>query len=92
MDTTNEMDSIFEDIMNEERKRTEVNENIGVSEKESLVLTEMMEVMKDAPASANDGAKVSLEELEKLSAVNELSATVNNDVVDYTKLDSKLLV
>ena len=89
MDTTNEMDSIFEDIMNEERKRTEVNENIGVSEKESLVLTEMMEVMKDAPASANDGAKVTLEELEKLSVVNEQNATEHNDVVDYTKLDSK---
>lgn len=89
MDTTNEMNSIFEDIMNEERKRTEVSENIGVSEKESLVLTEMMEVMKDAPASANDGAKVSLEELEKLSMLNEQKATENNDVVDYTKLDSK---
>ena len=54
MSNTNEMDSIFEDIMNDERKRTESTaDNIGISERESIVLTEMMDVMKDAPASAN---------------------------------------
>lgn len=89
MTNSNEMDSIFEDIMNDERKRTESVTDIGISDKESMVLTEMMDVMKDAPASANDNAKVSNEELERLTEATEKEATENTEKIDYTKLDSK---
>ena len=72
MENTNEINSVFEDIMNEERERAQTTYNdIGVSEKESLVLTEMMDVMKDSPASANDNAKVSTEDLEKLAELQK---------------------
>ena len=89
MENTNEINSVFENIMNEERERAQTTYNdIGVSEKESLVLTEMMDVMKDSPASANDNAKVSTEDLEKLSEANEQSA-LEMPEVDSTKIDSK---
>lgn len=83
-----DVDSIFADIMNDEKKRTSSSsEQITISDKEAQVMSEMMDVMKDSPASANDGAKVTMEELANLSFVNESQAKVSDS--SDSKTDSK---
>lgn len=64
MDTENNVDDMLADIMGQEKERNEVTEDIGVSDQESAVLSEMMDVMKDN--TANKGAAVSNDELANL--------------------------
>lgn len=64
MDTENNVDDMLADIMGQEKERTEVTEDIGISDKESEVLSEMMDVMSDN--TANKGGAVSDDELANL--------------------------
>ena len=68
MSDSENVDSMLADIMESEKERSKVAVNIGVSDKESEILSETMSVMADV--NCNTGA-VSKEELEKLFAKNE---------------------
>lgn len=86
----NEVDSIFADIMSDEKQRTETtSDSVGISEQESQVLSEMMDVMKNNVVDnpIDSGAKVTMEELEKLS-IKEDSAPAS-DQGDNVKSDTK---
>ena len=74
MSDQNNVDDMLADIMNDERARTEVQSNVAVDEKESQVLSNMMDVMNDKPAPAKD-VKISEEELENLFASHEKQET-----------------
>ena len=82
------VDSMLADIMGDEKERNAVSEEIGVSEKETEVLSQAMSVMADSSQGSTDGG-VSDSELEKLFSKNEESefATHNQDNPDV--LDSK---
>lgn len=86
--TNNDVDAMFADIMGEEKERKEVTSEVGISDEESKVLSEMMDVMADSkPASSS--AAISTEELENLFASHEAEATQNNTEVSEDKIDSK---
>lgn len=70
MDNENQVDDMLADIMNDERARADVQEGVEVDEKESQILTDMMDVMNDKP-STEDGVKITEDELEKLFASHE---------------------
>ena len=82
------VDSMLADIMGDEKERNAVSEDIGVSEKETAVLSEAMSVMSDSSQGSTEGG-VTDSELEKLFAKNEEDelATHNSDNPDV--LDSK---
>ena len=66
----NNVDDMLADIMGDERARNEVKEDVAVGERESQVLSEMMDVMNEKEAPAND-VKITEEELTALFASNE---------------------
>lgn len=70
MDNENKVDDMLADIMNDEKARSDVQEGVEVDEKESQILTDMMDVMNDKPA-AEDGVKITEDELERLFASHE---------------------
>lgn len=74
----NDVDSIFADIMNDERERTSrTSDCVSVGDKESQVLSEVMDVMSSSH-SENSGA-ITAEELENLFASNEKSEAAGKD-------------
>ena len=81
------VDSMLADIMGDEKERTALSEDVGVSERETEILSEAMSVMSDS-TQGNDIA-VSESELENLFAKNEAEelATHNSDNPDV--LDNK---
>ena len=81
------VDSMLADIMGEEKERSAISEDVGVSEKETEVLSEAMSVMSDS-GMANEPA-VSNEELEKLFAKNEESELATHNADNPDVLDSK---
>lgn len=86
-DFENHVDNMLADIMNEEKVRSNsVQSDISVGEKETQVLSDMMDVMNDKKASENYG-KISEEELENLFASNEKSEA-DNSVAD-NNIDAK---
>lgn len=91
MSDQNNVDDMLADIMNDERARTEVQSNVAVDEKESQVLSNMMDVMNDKPAPAKD-VKISEEELENLFASHEKQETdtfVKEEDVDSDEKEGK---
>lgn len=72
------LDDVLADIMNEEKARNVGQEDVAVGEKESQVLTEMMDCMNDKPAPAND-VKISEEELARLFESHETQAVASEE-------------
>lgn len=82
-----EVDSIFADIMSDEKERTAAVADVSVSESEVEVLSQAMEVMADAaPAS---GGAITNEELEKLFASQEAKENASNAAGEESSVDSK---
>ena len=83
----NTVDSMLADIMGEEKERSTVSEDVAVSDKETEILTETLDVMADSTQGSE--VAVTNDELEKLFAKNEEAelATHNTDNPDV--LDSK---
>lgn len=84
------IDDLFADIMGDEKARTESSaQQVAVSDKESQVLSTMMEVMSDAPT--NKGVAISDEELANLFSKNEETANEPENPVEKNpdELDSK---
>lgn len=86
------VNSMLSDIMNEEKTRSEsVSASVAVNEKETQILSEMMDVMNTSSDSQDNGAKVSDEELARLFSKNESQEPVgenpevapnNSDAID----------
>jgi hypothetical protein len=81
------VDSMLADIMGEEKERAAVSEEIGVSEKETEVLSQAMSVMSDS--SMGNDAAVSNDELEKLFSKNEEAELATHNADNPDVLDSK---
>ena len=92
MSDENNLDSMLADIMGEEKARTSVTPDVGISEQESAVLSETIEVMADSTVNSNTGA-VSTEELENLFSKNESeemsTQKSEEEVKDPNALDGK---
>lgn len=92
----NNVDSMLADIMNDERARTEaVAESVAVGEKETQILSEMMDVMNDKADTPDNGARVSEDELARLFSSNESSEpTGDNPEVEQAQggIDPKLQI
>jgi hypothetical protein len=82
------LDDVLADIMNDEKARNVGQENVAVGEKESQVLTEMMDCMNDKPAPAND-VKISEDELARLFESHE-SAAVAAESAEDKKSDDEI--
>ena len=82
------VDSMLADIMDDEKERNAVSEEIGVSERETEVLSEAMSVMADSNQGSTDGG-VSDAELEKLFAKNEEDELATHNKDNPEVLDSK---
>lgn len=83
----NAVDSMLADIMDAEKERNAVSEEIGVSEKETEVLSEAMSVM--SASSQNTANGISDSELEKLFEKNEESERATHNPENPDVLDSK---
>ncbi|MCR4734204.1 MAG: leucine-rich repeat domain-containing protein [Treponema sp.] len=77
----NNVDDMLADIMGEEKARTEqFSEEKSVDDKESQVLTEMMDIMNDAgPSEAEKSAAITEDELANLFAKHEEEQTGQNE-------------
>ena len=82
-----EVDSMLADIMGDEKERNAVSEEIGISERETELLSETMSVMADSSQSSASGVTDS--ELEKLFAKNEEDEFATHNADDPEVLDSK---
>lgn len=90
-----EIDNLFADIMGDEKNRKEKTEaSVSISDRESEVLSTMMEVMNDSPA--NKGVSITDEELTNLFSKNEELANEPNspaeDVSDGIDSKTKILI
>lgn len=89
------VNSMLADIMNDEKSReTAASEAVSVGENESKILTQMMDVMNDKPEEADNGAKVSEDELARLFSSNESSEPTgeNPDAGSEKASDPKLQI
>lgn len=85
----NNVDDVFNDIMNDERKRNEAGAVAAVDEKEGQMLTQMMDVMSDNTHTTSN-ASVSEEELANLFAKKEPEPVVQEESEENDdKIDSK---
>lgn len=89
----NNVDAMLADIMGDEKARTSGAESVSVSDKESSVLSETMAIMSEEK-KADNGAKVTMEELENLFAAHEEAENPENQKTEKTpeeeeQLDSK---
>ena len=94
MANENDVDDMLADIMNDEKARNEVQSNVAIDDRESQVLSNMMDVMNDKPAPAKD-VKISEEELENLFASHEKQETdtfVKAEDVDSDEKEGKLKI
>ena len=87
------IDSVFADIMTEEKERSQSGSEVAISENELEVLGETMEVMNESTVNSV-GARVSNEELENLFEAHESTEEGANrreyqKVEDIPALDSK---
>lgn len=80
------LDDVLADIMNEEKARNVGQEDVAVGEKESQVLTEMMDCMNDKPAPAND-VRISEDELARLFESHESQAVASTAAEAENKTD-----
>jgi hypothetical protein len=94
MANENDVDDMLADIMNDEKARNEVQSNVAIDDRESQVLSNMMDVMNDKPAPARD-VKISEEELENLFASHEKQETdtfVKAEDLDSDEKEGKLKI
>lgn len=94
MANENDVDDMLADIMNDEKARNEVQSNVAIDDRESQVLSNMMDVMNDKPAPAKD-VKISEEELENLFASHEKQETdtfVKEEDLDSDEKEGKLKI
>lgn len=82
------VDSMLADIMGAEKERNAMTEEVGVSEKETAVLSEAMSVMSDSSQASTEGG-VTDSELEKLFAKNEEDELATHNADNPDVLDSK---
>ncbi|MBR5647221.1 MAG: leucine-rich repeat domain-containing protein [Treponema sp.] len=75
----NNVDEAVNDIMNEEKDRNELTQDVSVGKEEGEILTQMIDVMNDSP-NVNNGT-VSDEELADLFSSNESSETISESMV-----------
>lgn len=88
-----QIDDLYRDIMNEEKKEDTAAPNVAISQNELNVLSETMEVMNSSNINSR-GAQVSMEELENLFQANEaqeqsVNKAENQKIEDVAALDSK---
>lgn len=81
------VDSMLADIMGDEKERNTLSEEVGVSERETEILSEAMSVMSDS-SQGNDVA-VSESELENLFAKNEEAELATHNADNPDVLDNK---
>ena len=81
------VDSMLADIMGDEQERNSLSQEIGVSERETELLSEAMSVMADS--SQAGAAGVTDSELEKLFAKNEEDEFATHNADNPEVLDSK---
>lgn len=82
------IDDMLSEIMAGEKERTDSSEKAFVSEKESQVLANMMEVMNDKSENDNKGS-VSEDELAALFESHEKEETENHENEEKNKIDKK---
>ena len=82
------VDSMLADILGDEKERSSISEEVGVSAAETAVLTETMSVMSESIQSSNSAA-ITDQELEKLFAKNEESELATHNPDNPEVLDSK---
>lgn len=93
MSENEDVDSLFSDIMSDEKKRADVSEeNIGISDKESMVLSEMMEVMADNPPVSTSNMKLTDDDLSQMAMASEMYETAKFVEMDDSKLDPKVSI
>ncbi len=86
----NKIDSMLADIMGDEKKREESVADVGLSQEESAVIAQTMEVMEDDAPKIDQNVAVTNDELEKLFSKNEEEAYAKTDSeVDVNALDKK---
>lgn len=88
-----QIDDLYRDIMNEEKKENTVADNVAISQSELNVLSATMDVMNSSSINSK-GAQVSMEELENLFQANEAqeqsaNKAENQKIEDVAALDSK---
>ncbi len=81
------VDSMLADIMGDEKERSALSEDVGVSEEETQVLSQTMSVMSDSSLTTEPA--VSNDELEKLFAKNEETELATHNAENPDVLDSK---
>ncbi len=82
------VDSMLADIMGAEKERNTMTEEVGISEKETEVLSEAMSVMSDSSQGSAEGG-VTDSELEKLFSKNEETEFASHNQDNPDVLDSK---
>ena len=82
------VDSMLADIMGAEKERNAISEDVGISEKESAVLSEAMDVMSGS-SQASAGAGITDKELENLFAKNEEQELASQNIDNPDVLDGK---
>jgi len=94
-DTSDNIDSMLADIMGAEKERNTLTEDIGISDRESELLSETMSVMADSSQSKVDAdVAVPNDELARLFEKHEEeeNASLNKAPVDVNALDSKAAI
>ena len=86
--TDSAVDSMLADIMGDEKERTAVSEDIGVSERETEILSETMTLMSDSNQGILD-SKVPDYQLEELCAKNEADELATHNLDNPEVLDNK---
>lgn len=86
--TDSAVDSMLADIMGDEKKRSAVSEDIGISQKESEILSETMSLMSDSNQGILD-SKVPDYQLEELCAKNEADELATHNIDNPDVLDNK---
>ena len=85
---SNAVDSMLADIMGDEKERSAVSDDIGISEKETEILSETMTLMSDSNQGILD-SKVPDYQLEELCAKNEADELATHNLDNPEVLDNK---
>lgn len=75
----NNIDDVLQDIMDDEKQRSEIGQNVAIDSKEGEILSTMMDVMNDA--NQGNSGTVSDEELENLLSSNESSENTSDSAI-----------
>lgn len=86
--TDSAVNSMLADIMGDEKERNAVSEDVGISEKETEILSETMTLMSDSNQGILD-SKVPDYQLEELCAKNEADELATHNIDNPEVLDNK---